>query len=59
MEDKRNGNSLIVYKQAVKVNIINIDNLISFCVKNGILKFLVDKKALRVYTINVNTAMVL
>lgn len=47
------------YKQAVKVNIININNFISFCVKNGILKFLVDKKALRVYTINVNTAMVL
>lgn len=59
MEDKRNGYSLIVYRQAVKVNIININNFISFCVKNGILKFLVDKKALRVYTINVNTAMVL
>lgn len=59
MADKRNGYSLIVYRQAVKVNIININNFISFCVKNGILKFLVDKKALRVYTINVNTAMVL
>ena len=49
----------MVYKQAVKVNIINVDVFISFCVKNGILIFLVDKKALRVYTINVNTAMVL
>ncbi len=26
-------------KQNVKVNIISINNFISFCVKNGILKF--------------------